>query len=140
MANVLGCLPEPDKRRWYRGRGHTTSECVRTALDALPVHFGLVDAWTSRDGNGRPGRGGRTRRTGTVLASANVVALDWVMGEKMGVDPALNPVLQEALHRWGRIELVRQGDLMARDPWDTPGAATVALGGLFGGRRRWTIQ
>src|SRR6187551_1570584 len=81
MANVLGCLPEPDKRRWYRGRGHAASECVRTALAALPVHFGLVDAWTSRDGRGRPGRGGKMRQTGAVLASANVIALDWVMGE-----------------------------------------------------------
>jgi len=140
MANVLGCLPEPDKRRWYRGRGHTASECVRTALDALPVHFGIVDAWTGRDGSGRPGRRGRARRTGTVLASANLVALDWVVGEKMGIDPALNPVVQEALHRWGRIELERYGDLMAWDPWDRPGDATVALGGLVGARRGWTIQ
>jgi uncharacterized protein (DUF362 family) len=140
MANVIGCLPEPDKRHWYRTRGRNASECVRTALDALPVHFGVVDAWTSRDGAGRRARGGHVRRTGSVLASANVVALDWMVGEKMGVDPALNPVVQEALHRWGRIELVRRGDLMPWDPWDRPGDATVALGGLLGGRRKWTIQ
>lgn len=140
LANVLGCLPEPDKRRWYRDRGQAGSESVRTALDALPVHFGLVDAWTSRDGRGRPGGGGKVRPTGAVLASANVVALDWVMGEKMGVDPALNPVMQEALHRWGRIEPIRRGDFMPWEPWDRPGATTVALAGLLGGRRAWTIQ
>lgn len=138
MANVLGCLPEPDKARWYRRRGQAAAECVRTALDALPVHFGLLDAWTSRDGGG--GRRGEVRRTGTVMASANVVALDWVMGEKMGVDPALNPVVQEALHRWGRVELLRRGNLMPWEPWKSPRVGAVAWAGLTGGRGRWTIQ
>jgi uncharacterized protein (DUF362 family) len=149
MANVLGCLPEPDKRRWYSGPRHGVWECVRTVLDAFPVHFGLVDAFQSRDGRGVPGRGGHVRATKAILASPNVVALDWVMGERMDVDPALNPMLQEALHRWGRVSLVRRGDLMDWSPWDRPGDATVAFGGLVGsspllgfagGGARWTVQ
>jgi uncharacterized protein (DUF362 family) len=133
MANVLGSLPEPDKRRWYRTKDRSAPECVRTALSAFPVHFGIVEAWTSRDSAG-------VRSTRSVLASENVVALDWVMGEKMGVDPALNPVVQEALHRWGRIDVVRRGDLMPWEPWDAPGDLTVALNGLSGARSKWTIQ
>jgi uncharacterized protein (DUF362 family) len=149
MANLLGCLPEPDKRRAYTGPRHGVWECVRTVLDAFPVHFGIVDAWESRDGWGVPGRGGMVRATKSVLASPNVVALDWVMGERMDIDPALNPMLQEALHRWGRVSLVRRGDLMDWAAWDRPGDATVALGGLVGASRllafagggaRWTIQ
>jgi uncharacterized protein (DUF362 family) len=143
MANVFGCLPEPDKRRCYSGPAHEPWECVRTALDAMPVHFALLDAWSSRDGSGqRRDRSGDVRETRSVLAGTSVVAVDWVMGERMGVDPALNPMLQEALHRWGRFALVRTGDLMPWDPWRNPSNLTVALAGLTGSRggERWTIQ
>lgn len=142
MANVFGCLPEPDKRRHYSGAGHEPWECVRTALDAFPVHFALLDAWESRDGSGGSHGSGRVRETHAVLAGASPLALDWVMGERMGVDPALNPMVQEALHRWGRFTLVRKGDQMPWDPWRCPSNLAVALAGLGGARggERWTIQ
>ena len=52
LANLIGCLPEPDKLAHYAGPGHETSECCRTILDAMSVPFGLVDAWVSRSRKG----------------------------------------------------------------------------------------
>jgi uncharacterized protein (DUF362 family) len=141
MANVFGCLPRPDKGRAYAGPGHEPEECVRTLLEAAPVHFGLIDAWSSLDGSGWLRRGA-VRETAAILASANVYALDWVAGEKMGVDPALNAMMQEALHRWGRIEIHREGDLTDWAPWRSPATATVVFANLIDSRRgpAWTIQ
>jgi uncharacterized protein (DUF362 family) len=141
LANLFGCLPEPDKLAHYSGPGHEPSECCRTMLDALPVAFGLVDAWDSRAWK-------RTVHTGAVLASASLLALDWVMGEKMELDPALNPVVREALYRYGRVPLDRRGDQSAWQGWRSPTVAGVALSGVLADhpwllRRReggWTIQ
>ena len=127
MANVLGCLPEADKLRRYTGPEHELTDCCRTVLEAMPVHFGLVDAWDSTDGTGLPRLRRRARRTGAVLASPNVFALDWFVGEMMDVDPALNPMLQEAMHRWGRIELDRRGNLTPWDPWRNASLGAAAL-------------
>jgi uncharacterized protein (DUF362 family) len=141
LANLLGCLPEPDKLEHYSGPGHEPSECCRTILDALPVAFGLVDAWDS-------GAWKKTVHTGAVLASPSLLALDWVMGEKMELDPALNPVVREALYRYGRIPVDRRGDQTAWQGWRSPSVAGVALSGVLADhpwllRRReggWTIQ
>src|SRR2546421_708255 len=103
MTNVIGTLPDERALR----RRHALSDLCRTVLEALPLTFALVDAWDSADGGG-----GRARRsTRAVLASANAFALDWLMGEMMDVEPQLNPVVQEGLHRFGRIRLDRGGNL-----------------------------
>jgi uncharacterized protein (DUF362 family) len=152
MANIFGCLPEPEKFRHYTGKGHEYVDCCRTALDALPVAFGLVDAWYSADGGGFLRRRRRPAPTKAVLASGHLLALDWVMGEKMGIDPALNPLVQEAVIHWGRVRLDRRGNLTPWHPWRNPGLTGVALAGLLGeprwptrlpfrrGGTAWTIQ
>ena len=141
LANLIGCLPEPDKLAHYAGPGHEASECCRTILDAMPVAFGLVDAWFSRSRKGAV-------RTGAVLASPSLLALDWVMGEKMDLDPALNPVVHEVLLRQGRTPLLRLGDETPWQPWRNASVAGVALAGVLAEqpwllRRKgdgWTIQ
>jgi uncharacterized protein (DUF362 family) len=148
LANLYGCLPEPDKLTHYAGRGHEFYECCVLIADRLPVHFGLVDAWEGADAHGDP-----LRHTGEILASDNVFALDWAVGEKMELDPQLNPVLQEALLRWGRIEITRRGNVTAWQPWTNVWPATVVALDLLeplyrgplrslGGRRlaEWTVQ
>lgn len=148
LANLFGCLPEPDKLTHYAGRGHEFYECCVLIADRLPVHFGLVDAWDGADAHG-----GTLRHTGEILASDNIFALDWVTGEKMELDPQLNPVLQEALLRWGRIEITRRGNQTSWQPWSNVWPATVVALDLLeplyrgvlrplGGRRlaEWTVQ
>lgn len=107
VANVLGCIPET--RAAPAGRATFYERAVLVA-DRLPIHFALLDAWVSHDGVGN-----RPCATHSIIASTHPLAVDWVAGEKMGLDPALNFVVQEELHRWGRIELVRRGN---QTPWN----------------------
>jgi uncharacterized protein (DUF362 family) len=131
LANLYGCLPDPDKLASYHGTGHEFQECCVLLADRLPAHFGLVDAWVGGDGRGSHAHPRRARTTGTLLASEDLLALDWVLGEKMGVDPGLSFVLQEALLRWGRVQVVRRGNTTAWLPWDNVRPAKAAAANLL---------
>ena len=131
LANLYGCLPDPDKLGNYHGTGHEFQECCVLLADRLPVHFGLVDAWVGGDGRGSHAHPRRARTTSTLLASEDLLALDWVLGEKMGVDPGLSFVLQEALLRWGRVQVVRRGNTTAWLPWDNVRPAKAAAANLL---------
>jgi len=137
LANLLGCLPEPDKLSHYAGPRHAFYECCVLLADRLPVSFALMDASHADE----------------LLGSASPFALDWVAGEKMGLDPGLNPVLHEALLRWGRVHLKRRGNVTPWDEWRNVRPATVVLLDLLeplyrgplrslAGRRlaEWTVQ
>jgi uncharacterized protein (DUF362 family) len=137
LANLLGCLPEPDKLSHYAGPRHSFYECCVLVADRLPVHFALLDASEAEE----------------LLASTSPFAVDWVAGEKMGLDPGLNPVLHEALLRWGRVHLVRRGNVTPWDGWKNVRPFTVVALDLLeplyrgplrllGGRRlaEWTVQ
>lgn len=131
LANLYGCLPDPDKLASYHGTGHEFQECCVLLADRLPVHFGLVDAWVGGDGRGSHARPRHARETATLLAGEDLLAVDWVLGEKMGVDPGLSFVLQEALLRWGRVQVVRRGNTTAWRPWDNVRPAKAATANLL---------
>ena len=131
LANLYGCLPDPDKLGSYHGTGHEFQECCVLLADRLPVHFGLVDAWVGGDGRASHAGPRHARATGTLMAGEDLLALDWVLGEKMGVDPGLSPVLQEALLRWGRVQVVRRGNTTAFRPWDNVRPAKAATACLL---------
>jgi uncharacterized protein (DUF362 family) len=95
--------------------------------DRLPVQFGFLDAWLSADGP----KGGRPNATRTLLAAENLLALDWVAGEKMNLDPALNPVVQEAMYRWGVFHLIRQGNTTPWPGWKNVSSGPVIWNHLF---------
>ena len=131
LANLYGCLPDPDKLARYHGPGHEFQECCVLIADRMPVNFGIVDAWVGGDGPGTHAHPRRARDTGTLLASEDLLALDWVVGEKMGLDPSLGFVVQEALLRWGRVQVVRRGNTTAWRPWDNVKPAKVAAACLL---------
>lgn len=114
---VYGCLPEWDKMHHYHGRRREFYECAVLCADRFPVHFGFIDAWVSGDGFSGHVRDADPNVTRTIFVSNNIFAIDWVMGEKMGVDPSLNYVLQEGMYRWGTIKIERRGNLTTWDPW-----------------------
>ncbi len=117
LKNVYGCLPEGDKMFHYHGKGREFYECCVLIADRFPVHFGFVDAWYSGDGFSGHVRDAKPNLTRTIMASPNIFALDWVMGEKMEIDPGLNYVLQEGMYRWGTIRITRRGNLTTWHPW-----------------------
>lgn len=126
LANLYGCLPDRDKFERYHGTGHEFQECCVLIADRMPAHFGIVDAWVGGDGRGSHARPRRGRDTRTLLASEDLLSLDWVVGEKMGLDPNLSFVVQEALLRWGRADVVRRGNTTTWSPWHNVRAGKVA--------------
>ena len=125
IKNVYGCLPEWDKMHHYHGAGVEFYLSAVLIADRLPVHFGLLDAWMSGDGFSGHVRDAHPNKTHTILSSRNIFALDWVAGEKMRVDPSQNFVIQEAVNRWGTIEIDRQGDMTPWYPWRNVGRLPV---------------
>jgi uncharacterized protein (DUF362 family) len=125
LKNIYGCLPEWDKMKHYHGKGREFFECCILILDAFPVHFGFLDAWVSGDGFSGHVRDSKPNHTRTIFASPNIFALDWVMGEKMSLDPTVNYVIQEALGRWQKPEVQRQGNLTPWSPWQNLRPFTV---------------
>jgi uncharacterized protein (DUF362 family) len=127
LKNIYGCLPEWDKMKHYHGKGREFSECCILILEAFPVRFGFLDAWVSGDGFSGHVRDAKPNHTKTIFASENILALDWVMGEKMGLDPEKNFVIKEALRRWEMPQITRQGDMTAWHPWTNVRPLTVGF-------------
>ncbi|MDQ3677340.1 MAG: DUF362 domain-containing protein [Actinomycetota bacterium] len=131
LANLYGCLPRADKLAHYHGTGHEFYECCVLVADRLPVDFAFLDAWVGGDGGRSHAHRRSPQATRTILASENAFALDWVAGEKMGLDPQLSFVLQEALLRWGRIHITRRGNITTWRPWRNVRPATVVAVALL---------
>jgi uncharacterized protein (DUF362 family) len=125
LKNIYGCLPQWDKNGVYHGKGKEFYECCILIVDRFPVHFGFMDAWVSGDGFTGHVRDANPNHTKAILASENIFALDWVQGEKMDIDPAINHVLQEAMHRWGTIHISRKGDMTPWPDWTNVRAFSV---------------
>jgi uncharacterized protein (DUF362 family) len=131
LKNIYGCLPEWDKMKHYHGKGREFFQCNILILDAFPVHFGFLDAWVSGDGFSGHVRDAKPNFTNTIFASSNILALDWVMGEKMGVDPKKNFVIKEALKFWDMPGINRHGDLTPWKPWTNIKPFTISMLDLF---------
>jgi uncharacterized protein (DUF362 family) len=135
MVAVLGCVPDSSELADRFAPPHDIAACAAEILEKLPVAFGLVDALWSADGSGPPSRTGTARRTRSVIASSDLFALDWVLGELLGLDgPELSPVVAEALYRHGAVELTRRGDLSSFEGWKGPGDVRVVLASIGAGR------
>ncbi len=125
LKNIYGCLPAWDKMKHYHGKGKEFYECCILMLDSFPVHFGFLDAWVSGDGFSGHVRDSNPNHTKSIFAGENILALDWVMGEKMNLNPALNYVVQEAMHRWGTVHITRKGNMTPWPGWTNVTALTV---------------
>jgi len=127
LKNIYGCLPVWDKMKYYHGINREFYQCTILMADNFPVHFGLLDAWVSGDGFSGHVRDTNPNHTHTLIASDNIYALDWVMGEKMALDPMENVVIQEAYDTWGGISITRHGDMTPWKPWVNIRPLTVKM-------------
>lgn len=135
---LVGALaPVPDSgelaRRFATPR--ELARCVGEVLGKLPVAFGVIDAIFSADGPAPPHGRGHEVRTGFVVASCDLLALDWVLGELLALNgPELCPVVRELLELRGPIALTRRGDLAELEDWRGPGYLRAALATMGAGR------
>jgi uncharacterized protein (DUF362 family) len=127
LKNIYGTTPEQNKLKEYHHDRDWKWVTIET-LRAFPVHFGLVDAWLGADGFlGFKGHHNPCR-TRTILGGENIIAVDWVGAEKMGLNPLVNPLTRMAVAIWGLPEIHREGDMSRYAPWHNimPGIGLIA--------------
>lgn len=127
LKNIYGTTPAQNKLREY----HHNRDWKWVTIDTLrsfPVHFGLVDAWLSADGL----LGFKGQRnpcyTRSIFGGQNIVAVDWVGAERMGLNPLVNPLTRMAVAIWGMPEIRREGNTGRYESWHNiiPGVGFVA--------------
>ncbi len=117
LVASLACVPESSALGSRFRSAPDIAACANDVVQRLPVAFGVLDAWYSAEHAGRR-RAGRAVPTGSVLASQDLLAVDWVLGELMGLDgPELNPVVREAVQRRDPQPIDRRGDLADWAGW-----------------------
>lgn len=116
LKNIYGALPLANKFKEY----HCGRDIYQTTIDYLrlfPVHFGIVDAWLSADGPFGVFADTGPNQTRTIIAGADIVAVDWVAATKMGIDPMVSKYMQLAVDVFGKPEIELVGDRGLYWPW-----------------------
>ncbi len=111
IKNIYGCLPEQDKVREYhcmRVVGLWTALLIR----AFPVHFSIVDAYSSADGWLGVKMKAICKKPHTIIAGADITAVDHFGAGLMGVKPEKS-IMYSAL-----------SDLMPLKPYQVKGNAS----------------
>jgi hypothetical protein len=131
MATALGCVPDSDSLARRCVSGSAIAACANDLIEAHPATFGVVDGWnddeSADDASPAP--------THAVLVSADLLALDWVLGEVAGLDgPQLSFIVAEALRRRGIIDIDRAGALTEWEDWRSPSSTRVVVTDTAAGR------
>lgn len=116
IKNTYGALPMQNKLREY----HDVREIYFPTIDALrhfPVHFCLIDASLSADGQFGIFADRHPNKTDTVIGGRDIIATDWVGATKMGLDPMISRYMREAVFAFGKPEIVWRGDPSRYADW-----------------------
>ena len=109
-----------DKLKEYHGKREYDWPTIES-MKHFPVHFGLIDAFWSADGEFGVFADPNPNHTKTMIAGENLIAVDWVGAKKMGLDPdapgvgRFLPLAVEAFGRPERIDWI--GDQSVYQPW-----------------------
>lgn len=117
IKNIYGTTPEQNKFLEY----HKDREVDRVTVETIkefPVHFGIIDGICSADGALGIKADFTPKHTKTIIAGANLVAVDIVGGEKMSIDPMKNSFVRLAAEEFGKPEINIIGDTSSYENWD----------------------
>lgn len=117
LKNIYGTLPMQNKLKEY----HTWREYDWPTIESMkhfPVHYGLIDAFLSADGQFGVIKDNKPNPTKTLIGGANLIAVDWVGASKMGIDPMLGRYLPLAIEAFGMPKIKWVGDKSCYDPWE----------------------
>ena len=109
IKNIYGALSKQDKIYHY----HYAREIYYPTIDMLvsfPVHFGIIDAGVSADGPFGIFADKKPNPTDTIIGGRNLLAVDWVGAEKMGLDPMVSRYMQLAVQAFGKPKVKVLGD------------------------------
>lgn len=97
LKNTLGCFPVMDKLKQYHEKEVEFDAAISDSMNALPLHFGIIDGIQSA--SGLYGLfGGHPVDTYTLLAGKNPIAVDMEAMKLMGFeDPMVNRMIKSAI-------------------------------------------
>jgi hypothetical protein len=119
LKNVYGTLPMQDKLKEYHVKREYDWPTIET-LKHFPVHFGLIDAIWSADGQFGVIADPKPNQTKVIIGGESLIAVDWVGAKKMGLDPEdpqIGRFLPLALEAFGKPEIHCVGDLSEYENW-----------------------
>ncbi|MCP4680642.1 MAG: DUF362 domain-containing protein [Deltaproteobacteria bacterium] len=126
LKNIYGALPHANKFKEYHCKSRGIYHSAIEYLTAFPVHFSLVDAFSSADGPFGIFADTRPNETETIIGGADIVAVDWIAATKMGIDPKISPYMRLAIEAYGKPEIILVGDGSPYRPWlNVPVALTL---------------
>ncbi len=120
LKNIYGTLPMQNKLKEYHTKREYDWPTIET-MKHFPVHFGLIDAIRSADGQFGVITDPRPNVTNTIIGGENLMAVDWVGAKKMGLDPddpKIGRFLPLAVEAFGKPEVNWAGDTSVYDPWE----------------------
>ncbi len=124
LKNVYGTLPMQNKLKYYhveREYDWATIESMKPGT-GFPVHFGLVDAFYSADGEFGILTCPNPRHTKTIYGGENLMAVDGVGCWLMGLNPnnfRTGRYYRLGVKTFGRPKVTRVGNGPERfEPWD----------------------
>jgi uncharacterized protein (DUF362 family) len=127
LKNVYGTLPMQNKLKEYHTKRDYSWPTI-AALTHFPVHFGLIDAFTSADGQFGVIECPEPKLTKTIIGGESLVAVDWVGAYKMGLDPddpTVGQFLPLAVATWGKPDIKPGWDQSCYDPWENVDQSVV---------------
>lgn len=116
IKNIYGALTMQNKLKEY----HKKREIYWPTIEMLkhfPVHFGLIDASISADGQFGIFADREPNITNTIIGGENIVAVDWVGARKMGLHPMVSRFMETAVEAFGMPEINWVGDKSEYKPW-----------------------
>jgi hypothetical protein len=116
LKNIYGALPLQNKIHEYHYKREIYAPTIDLLIDS-PVHFGIIDAFTSADGPFGIFADKEPNPTRTIIAGENLVAVDWLGATKMGLDPMISRYMQLAVQAFGRPQVDAVGDLEPYANW-----------------------
>ncbi|SNQ59230.1 DUF362 domain-containing protein [Candidatus Methanoperedens nitratireducens] len=117
VKNIYGTTPEENKFLEYH-RDREFDLVTIDMLKAFPVHFGIIDATVSSDGVMGLKADYSPKYTKTIIAGPDIVAVDQVGAEKMGIDPMKSRFHRFAVQEFGLPDIERTGDMSVYPDWD----------------------
>lgn len=127
LKNIYGTLPLQNKIKEYHAKREYDWPTIET-MKHFPVHFGLIDAIYSADGQFGVITDPHPNPTQTIIGGENLIAVDWVGAKKMGLDPddpKIGRFLSLAVEAFGKPEINWVGDKSLYEPWENVNQAII---------------
>ena len=90
-------------------------------IKEFPVHFGIIDGIWSADGILGIKADFSPHHSKTIIAGSNIIAVDIVGGQKMGINPLKNSFVKLAIDTFGIPDINVIGDTSQYKDWKNVG-------------------